>query len=88
MEPPLRAALDDMQEKAVSFEDAWAPVDSRFPMLQEFCGALATVFPNTSTVESDFSTLGLENNEYRKSLTDLSLEGVLHSKQFCELVGL
>ena len=54
-------------------------------MLKVFCGGLATVFPNTATVESDFSLFGLEKNEYRKSLTDFLLEGVFHSKQFNDL---
>ena len=45
----------------------------RFPMLKEFCGGIATVFPNSTTVEADFSLLGLEKNEYGKALTDLSL---------------
>ena len=87
-EPELKNVLDVMKSKAVSFEDAWAPLCSRFKMLKEFCGGLATVLPNTATVESDFSRLSLEKNEYRKALTDFSLEGVLHSKQFAELLGL
>jgi hypothetical protein len=86
MEPPLKTALDGMTGKTVSFQEAWAPVAGRFEMLKEFCGGIATVFPNSTTVEADFSRLGLEKNEYRKSLTDLSLEGVLHSKQFDDLV--
>eukprot|EP00171_Calliarthron_tuberculosum_P001790 IDg1790t1 len=45
---------------------------------QAFCGGLALAFPNTATVESDFSVIGVEKNDYRKSLTDFSLEGVLH----------
>ncbi|KAH6575369.1 hypothetical protein BASA62_001946 [Batrachochytrium salamandrivorans] len=85
MEPELKAALNAMTNTAISFEDAWSVVGSRFCMLKEFCGGLATVFPNTATVESDFSRLGLEKNEYRKSLTDFSLEGVLHSKQYTDL---
>ena len=51
-------------------------------MLKEFYGGIATLFPNSTTVEDDFSLLGLEKNQYRKALTDLSLEGVLHSRQF------
>ena len=87
MEPELKAALNSMTNTATSFEDAWSVVGSRFRMLKEFCGGLATVFPNTATVESDFSRLGLEKNEYRKSLTDFSLEGVLHSKQYIDLLS-
>ena len=40
------------------------------------------VFPNTTTIESDFSILGWEKDEYRKSLTDLSLDGIIQCKQF------
>ena len=40
------------------------------------------MFPNTATVESDFSILGWEANEYRRSLTNLSLEGIMQCKQF------
>lgn len=88
MEPPLKTTLDGMTGKSVSFQEAWAPVAGRFEMLKEFCGGIATVFPNSTTVEADFSRLGLEKTEYRKSLTDLSLEGVLHSKQFNVLVSI
>ncbi len=57
-------------------------------MLREFSGGLATVFPNTASVESDFSVLKWEKDEYRQSLTDLSLEGILHSKQWAVIEGL
>ncbi|KAE9362152.1 hypothetical protein PF008_g376 [Phytophthora fragariae] len=53
-----------------------------FPVPQQFCGALVTVFPSTTTVESDFSAIGWERNAYRKSLTAFSLGGILHAKQF------
>ena len=34
------------------------------------------------TVESDFSIINCEKNSRRSALTYLSLEGILHSKQF------
>ena len=40
------------------------------------------MFANTVSVESDFSILKWEKDEYMLFLTDLSLEGVLHCKQF------
>lgn len=86
MEPALKESLNAMKNTAISFQDAWSVVGSRFRMLKIFCGGIATVFPNTATVESDFSRLGLEKNEYRHSLTDFSLEGVLHSKQYGDLL--
>ena len=79
---PLHDAIDSSKSHS-SFKDGWECVGSgRFEHLKEFCGGLATVFPGTATVESDFSIVNYEKNEYRTSLTDLSLEGILHSKQF------
>ena len=79
-EPSFKLNVDKCDESA-SFEEAWKTTDGRFPVLREFAGGLATVFPNTASVESDFSVLGWEKNEHRKAITDFSLEGVLQSRQ-------
>ena len=86
--PELKSTIDRMKEKAISFQDTWAPLVSRLAMLKEFCGGTATVLPNIATVESEFSCLSLDNNECHKALTDFSLEGVLQSKQFAEFTAL
>jgi len=39
-------------------------------------------------VESDFSIVKGEKTMFKKALVDLSLEGILHAKQFDELKGL
>ena len=69
-----------------SFWSGWAIVEqlhsSEFTVLRDFCGGIASVFPNTATVESDFSILGWEADEYRRSLTNLSLQGIMQCKQF------
>lgn len=81
-ESPLRTALNKCDEKT-GFEDGWKIVEGRnLNILKDFCGCLATLFPNTASVESDFSQLAWEKGEYRMRITDLSLEGVLQSKQF------
>ena len=49
--------------------------------LKEFCGGMATIFPGTATIESDFSDVNYEKDQYRAALTDMSLEGILHAKQ-------
>jgi hypothetical protein len=46
------------------------------------CRGLASVFPGTATVESDFSVLKWEFNEYCSSLTYISIEGIMQCKQF------
>ena len=60
----------------------WQLMKSQYASLQDFCEGIATVFANTTTVESDFSILGWEKDEYRMSLTNLFLEGILQCKQF------
>jgi hypothetical protein len=69
----------------VEFREGWDPFGQRFPKLRQFCAGIATVFPGTSTVESDFSALNWEYDEFRSSLTDFSLQGVMQCKQFRQL---
>ena len=79
----LKSAIDAYAHVDIkSFEMAWEVVDGWFEILHDFCGGIATVFANTASVESDFSILGWERDEYRLSMTDLSLEEVLHCKQY------
>jgi hypothetical protein len=48
----------------------------------EFCDVIATLFPGTNMVGSDFSILRWEKDAFRKSLSDFGLEGVLQAKQW------
>ena len=68
-----------------SYEAAWEPIQSQFQLLNNFVGGIALFFPGTSSVESDFSILKWSNDEFSMALTDFSLEGVLHEKQFSRL---
>lgn len=76
--------LRDMIEKSAQsrFKETWNPVVSRFPHLYEFVGQLAIVFPGITQVESYFSVLKKEKDAHRTDLTDSSLAGILHTKQF------
>ncbi len=80
-EPTLAAALDAC-DSTTTFQQGWTLVSPRFSALRDWAGGLASIFPNTATVESDFSVLGWEKDEYCQSLTDLSLEGIMQSKQY------
>jgi hypothetical protein len=61
----------------------WDSLDgAQFDQMCRFCTELATVFPNSTLVESDFSICKWELDEFRKSLLDLSLEGIFQAKQF------
>ncbi|KAH9536202.1 hypothetical protein CY35_17G095900 [Sphagnum magellanicum] len=64
------------------FNDAWEALGIRFTTLRTFCDGLTTLFPNSTSVESDFSVLKWEKDPYRDNLLDLSLKGVFQSKQF------
>ena len=80
-EPQLANALKACGP-STTFDEAWGVVKGRFKTLLRFCGGLACVFPGTAQVESDFSTVKAEKTVFKNNLTDLSLEGILHSKQF------
>jgi len=71
----------DRHDHATMFNKAWDDMKGRFPTLRSFCGGLATAFANTTSVESDFSILKWEKDEFRASMTDLSLEGIFQTKQ-------
>ncbi|CAM6042671.1 unnamed protein product [Sphagnum compactum] len=62
-EPRLQTALARHSEQT-DFSDAWKTpsIKDRFPKLMEFCGGLAFPFPDTATVESDFSVLKWEKD--------------------------
>lgn len=64
------------------FEKAWNPFMNKFPHLVEFCGAFATILPNTASVESDFSIINWEKDSFRTGLTDFALDGIMHCKQY------
>jgi hypothetical protein len=64
-----------------TFAVAWSWLYKEYPLLVRFAEGLATTFPGTSTVESDFLILGWEKEEYRTMLSDLSLECILQAKK-------
>ena len=80
----FHAMLDGMASY-IGFHDAWVSVQPRFPKLCEFAGGLASMYPGTTRVESDFSVIGWEKDEYRTAFMDFSLEGIMHTKHFFEL---
>ncbi len=54
----MKEALDACSS-TTSFEaGGWGILGTQFPKLKRLCGGFASVFPGTSTVESDFSVIG------------------------------
>jgi hypothetical protein len=72
-QPDVKSSLDSFDDSA-AYRDAWIGLQNTYPS--------GTIFPGTSTVESDFSVVKYEKNKNRMSLTDASLEGILHAKQY------
>jgi len=68
----------------LTFYDSWniEALKGKFKPLTTFLGGIASPFPTTATVESDFSRLRWEKDDFAKRLTDFSLEGILQAKQF------
>eukprot|EP00126_Sphaerothecum_destruens_P012273 Sdes_comp20995_c0_seq5m19729 len=60
----LKQSIEDLHEHA-SFETSWKITSGRFYYLETFCGGLATVFPGTAQVESDFSILNHEKDKFK-----------------------
>ena len=86
----LRRAVDQQLESE-DFSKCWDEVrgvgtEFDFAHLRKF--GLANMIPNTACVESDFSILKHEKDNFRDSLTNFSLEGVLHCKQYTNLAKL
>jgi len=72
----------DQHDKNTFFNDAWDVVKGRLNGLRQFCGGLATSFPNMAAIESDFLMVKWEMNDTRTSLTSLALASIMRAKQF------
>jgi hypothetical protein len=70
------------------FYEGWGPIKTRLDKLCIFAGGIASVYPGSIRVESDFSAIGWEKDEYRTSVMDLSLEGIMHTKHYKEIQAL
>jgi hypothetical protein len=70
----------DKHDVNTLFNDAWDCVP-RFKRLLAFYGGLATIFPNTTSVENDFSILKWELDAFHTALMHQSLEGIMQAKQ-------
>ena len=86
-ERPLKEVMDQCSHKT-TFDEGWKHVHGRFKYLKKFCEGLATAFPGTSTVESNFSIVKWEKDDWLIALTDFSLEGIMHTKQFDKICSI
>jgi hypothetical protein len=84
----LRTVLTAQAAKHASangFDKCWDPLRDDFPTLLPFVCGLASVFPGSSTVESDFSIGMFNESDNRSSPADLTIEGKFHARQWTEV---
>ena len=60
----------DTNDAILSFKRRWSMLEGRLPTLCQFCGGIASIFPNTARVEADISTIKREKNLLRLALSD------------------
>ena len=58
---------------------------SCFESLKRFVGGIVSIFLGTAQVERIFSIVKIEKDNLQISLTELSLKGILHRKQYAML---
>jgi hypothetical protein len=75
----------DSYKHTVSFNEVWDKIGVPFNQLRQFCSGLATAFPNTTSIESDFSILKWEKDDNHSSMTDPTLEGIFQCKQMNQI---
>ncbi|GMG15018.1 unnamed protein product [Phytophthora fragariaefolia] len=80
---PILGGVLKKHDRDTDVSFAWSCVNGRFRMLQEFVGGLASVVPDVSagTLAADLNWLNWEKPDYRQTMIDFSLEGILHAKQ-------
>jgi hypothetical protein len=79
-EPGFKERVEK-HDHSTLFNVGWDEFKGRFQYLRQFCAGIGCVFANTTTVESDFSVLKWEMDDFRSSMTNLTLEGVFQTKQ-------
>ncbi len=85
---PGSKPLIDKQDHTTFFNTGWDDMKGRFEHLRMFCGGLANVFANTTSVELDFSILKWGKYDFRQSLMNLTLEGIFQAKQRHVVMGI
>ena len=81
IEESATKALIKKHDVKTMFNNAWNDLPRRFLHLRDSCGGFGSAFANTTSVESDFSVLKWEKDDFCQSMTNLTLEGIFQTKQ-------
>jgi hypothetical protein len=71
----------DKHDHTMFFNTRWDDLKECFEHLRMFYDGLANAFTNIISVESDFSILKWEKDDFRQSMMNLMLEGIFQAKQ-------
>jgi hypothetical protein len=74
----LKAILSS-QSSSTPFQEARAVFGIEFQVLRDYCGGVSTSNATTASPEADFSNINWEKNYFP---TDMSLERIMHTKQY------
>ena len=80
-EVALETAIDASPADAIFLASWLLPLDGRFDRLKDFARGLASPFPHTATVESDFSIVQWKTDAARSPMEHYSLEGIMQCKE-------
>ena len=58
-QPDVEISIESF-DKGVAYQDDWNGLHNTYPLLERFVGGLAIIFPDTSTVESNFLVVKYE----------------------------
>jgi len=78
----------DKQNHTTFLNMGWDDIKGHFEHLQMFCDGLTNAFANTISIESDFSILKWEKDDFRQSMMNLTLEGIFQAKQCHVVMGI
>ncbi|CAI5729951.1 unnamed protein product [Hyaloperonospora brassicae] len=80
---PILGGVLKKHDRDTDTSFAWSCVEGRFRLLQNFFGGLASVVPDPTagTLSADLTCLNWEKPDYRQTMVDFALEGILHAKQ-------
>lgn len=79
--PSVKGSIDSLDD-GDSFDAAWTNLCSTDQLLESFVGGMESIFPGTSTVEGNFLVITYEKNNNCTSLSDVSLEFIIHTMQY------
>jgi hypothetical protein len=66
----------------------WDDLKGHFEHLRMFYSGLANAFTNTTSIESDFSILKWEKDDFQQSMMNLTLEGIFQAKRCRVVMGI